>query len=44
MPRCPDLAIFVLTDDDDDDSQTDTTDYTLPLAHARRVNIKSSAQ
>ena len=35
MPRCPDLAIFVLIDDDDNDRQTQQ--ITLPLAHARGV-------
>ena len=37
MPRCPDLVIFVLTDDDDDDRQTQP--IALPLAHARGVII-----
>ena len=35
MPRSPDLAIFVLTDDNDDETKL----ITLPLAHARRVII-----
>jgi hypothetical protein len=35
MPRCPDLAIFVLTN-----GQTEP--IALPLAHARGVNIKGS--
>ena len=30
MPRCPDLAIFVLTDDDDGP-------ITLPLVHAHGI-------
>ena len=32
MPRCPDLSIFVLADDD---RQTDTTDYITPCECAR---------
>ena len=37
MPGCPDLAIFVLTDDDDRQTQL----ITLPLAHAHGVKIAS---
>ena len=37
MPRSPDLAIFVLTTDD----RRQTKPITLPLAHARGVNIAS---
>ena len=42
MPRCPDLTIFMLTDDDDDNDDKDrqTRPIILPLAHARGVNIQ----
>ena len=40
MPRCPDLTIFMLTDDDDDDKDRQTQPITLPLVHARGVNIQ----
>ena len=45
MPRCPDLVIFVLTDDDDRQTQS----LILPRVHARRViivctNLKAGAE
>jgi hypothetical protein len=39
MPRCPDLAIFVLTNNKQTDKQTEPT--VLPLAHACGINIIS---
>ena len=42
VPRCRDLAIFVVTTDRQTDTARGVITITLPLAHARGVTISTS--